>query len=117
MALPNGLKKRLISNLVLEAVLDRAMEDFEDRRENKTVNTIEDTDLRNTSDEVEKVEKKPSDAKTETQDDLTDGDEKGGCNKHNNEEPLSKPETFNESFEDEAGRSTEELTSNKEDAR
>eukprot|EP00092_Neocalanus_flemingeri_P038323 GFUD01041722.1.p1 GENE.GFUD01041722.1~~GFUD01041722.1.p1 ORF type:complete len:2117 (-),score=667.90 GFUD01041722.1:649-6999(-) len=27
-SLPNGLKKRLISNLVLEAVLDRAMEDY-----------------------------------------------------------------------------------------
>ena len=31
-SLPNGLKKRLISNLVLEAVLDRAMVDFQDRR-------------------------------------------------------------------------------------
>ena len=27
-SLPNGLKKRLISNLVLEAVLDKAMEDY-----------------------------------------------------------------------------------------
>merc|ERR1719445_1613210 len=37
MALPNGLKKRLISNLVLEAVLDRAMEDFQERREEEEV--------------------------------------------------------------------------------
>jgi len=37
-SLPNGLKKRLISNLVLEAVLDRAMEDYGgDKRQNNPV--------------------------------------------------------------------------------
>lgn len=36
-SLPNGLKKRLISNLVLEAVLDRAMVDFQDRRSSSSI--------------------------------------------------------------------------------
>merc|ERR1719490_410989 len=75
MALPNGLKKRLISNLVLEAVLDRAMEDFQERRE-------------------EEEEERPGDGTTPDSQAGEDNEEEG--NKHNSEASSTPNDTKSE---------------------
>merc|ERR1719490_533745 len=76
MALPNGLKKRLISNLVLEAVLDRAMEDFQERREE------------------EEEEERPGDGTTPDSQAGEDNEEEG--NKHNSEASSTPNDTKSE---------------------
>merc|ERR1719225_2237386 len=85
MALPNGLKKRLISNLVLEAVLDRAMEDFQERREEEEVaNSSPDLKL---SSVKEKEEAKPGDEARQPGENDEDG------NKHNSEASSTPNDT------------------------
>ena len=85
MALPNGLKKRLISNLVLEAVLDRAMEDFQERREEEEV-AESSPDLKLNS-VKEEEEAKPGDEARQPGENDEDG------NKHNSEASSTPNDT------------------------
>merc|ERR1719471_925132 len=85
MALPNGLKKRLISNLVLEAVLDRAMEDFQERREEEEVAESR-PDLKLNS-VKEEEEAKPGDEARQPGENDEDG------NKHNSEATSTPKDT------------------------
>ena len=85
MALPNGLKKRLISNLVLEAVLDRAMEDFQERREEETADS---PDLKETSGKEE--EEGTGDGATP---DSQAGEDNKEGNKHNSEASSTPNDT------------------------
>merc|ERR1719264_509337 len=87
MALPNGLKKRLISNLVLEAVLDRAMEDFQERREEEAA---ESPDLKEAS-VKEEEEERPGDGTTPDSQAGEDNEEEG--NKHNSEASSTPNDT------------------------
>ena len=92
MALPNGLKKRLISNLVLEAVLDRAMEDFQERREEEAA---ESPDLKEASvKEEEEEEERPGDGTTPDSQAGEDNEEEG--NKHNSEASSTPNDTKSE---------------------
>merc|ERR1719278_2019021 len=85
MALPNGLKKRLISNLVLEAVLDRAMEDFQERREEEEVaDSSPDLKLNSVKEEEEA---KPGDEVRQPGENDEDG------NKHNSEASSTPNDT------------------------
>merc|ERR1712012_1096540 len=85
MALPNGLKKRLISNLVLEAVLDRAMEDFQERREEEEVaGSSPDLKLNSVK---EDEEAKPGDEGRQPGENDEDG------NKHNSEASSTPNDT------------------------
>merc|ERR1719282_639805 len=85
MALPNGLKKRLISNLVLEAVLDRAMEDFQERREEEEVaGSSPDLKLNSVK---EDEEAKPGDEARQPGENDEDG------NKHNSEASSTPNDT------------------------
>ena len=90
MALPNGLKKRLISNLVLEAVLDRAMEDFQERREEEAA---ESPDLKEeTSVKEDEEEERAGDGTTpDSQIAGEDNDVEG--NKHNSEASSTPNDT------------------------
>merc|ERR1719411_68196 len=85
MALPNGLKKRLISNLVLEAVLDSAMEDFQERREEEEVaNSSPDLKVNSVKEEEDA---KPGDEARQPGENDEDG------NKHNSEASSTPNDT------------------------
>ena len=86
MALPNGLKKRLISNLVLEAVLDRAMEDFQERREEEVADS---PDLKEENKEEE--EERAGDGRTPDSQAGEDINEEG--EKHNSEASSTPNDT------------------------
>ena len=88
MALPNGLKKRLISNLVLEAVLDRAMEDFQERREEEVADS---PDLKeNNVKGEEEEEERAGDGRTP---DSQAGEDNEEGDKHNSEASSTPNDT------------------------
>jgi len=108
-SLPNGLKKRLISNLVLEAVLDRAMEDYGGEKRTSpsegqaaAVNCKE--DVVKTEDEAEKVDIKHTPVKAEEMNKNITGD-KPKSFKDRKKEAIMKAESVIKQNEEEQNNS------------
>eukprot|EP00090_Calanus_glacialis_P034307 TRINITY_DN5751_c0_g1_i1.p1 TRINITY_DN5751_c0_g1~~TRINITY_DN5751_c0_g1_i1.p1 ORF type:complete len:978 (-),score=410.05 TRINITY_DN5751_c0_g1_i1:711-3257(-) len=108
-SLPNGLKKRLISNLVLEAVLDRAMEDYGGEKRTTpsegqatTVKCVE--DVGKTEEELEKVDVKHTPVKAEEINKNNTGD-KPKSFKDRKKEAIMKAESVIKQNEEEQNNS------------